>query len=94
MKVKLQLDAKSIQAFAIENVEKIGFGVVALLCLLMVYYAVAGMKGYHRTPDELVQAVRKGEEAIATGSRRPICAGRTTSHWPRTPGNLSRSSPT
>ena len=72
MKVKLQLDAKSIQAFALQNVEKIGFGVVALLCLFMVYRAVAGMKGYDRTPDQLIQEVRKGEEAIngpRTGAR-------------------------
>ena len=31
----------------------------------MVYRAVAGVKGYDRTPDQLVQAVRKGEQAIA-----------------------------
>ena len=69
MKVKLQLDAKSIQAFAIQNVEKIGFGVVALLCLLMVYNAWAGAKGYPKTPEELVQAIRTGEQAIAGGQQ-------------------------
>ena len=71
MKVKLKFDAKSIQALLIANVEKIGFAVVAVLCLLMVYYAVAGMKGDRRTPDELVQAIRKGEDAIRLGPQNP-----------------------
>ena len=71
MKVKLQLDAKSIQAFALQNVEKIGFGVVALLCLLMVYRALAGVNRYRKTPDQLVQEVRKGEQAIANSQLKP-----------------------
>ncbi len=92
MKVKLKFDAKSIQALLIANVEKIGFAVVAVICLLMVYYAVAGMKGDPRTPDQLVQAIHNGERAIDTTSFKPdLKAADDCSRRRNRAGYLSRS---
>ncbi|MCE5269544.1 MAG: hypothetical protein LLG00_16835 [Planctomycetaceae bacterium] len=64
MKAKLQLDAKSIQAFLLTNVEKIGLAVVALLGLFIVYRAISGVERYSRPPEQLQQEVRRGEQAI------------------------------
>ena len=66
MKVKLKLDAKGIQAFD-ENVEKIGFGVVALLCLLMgLDNALGGAKGIGRRPSSWSRRSARGSKRSAT----------------------------
>ncbi len=41
MKLKLQFDQKAIQEFLLQNVEKIGLGIVVCVFLFMVYSAVS-----------------------------------------------------
>ena len=64
MKVKVKLDAKTLQELLLQNVEKIGLGIVALIFLLMVYSAFNKVDRYERTPEQLIQAVQQGEETI------------------------------
>lgn len=64
MKVKVKLDVKTLQELLLQNVEKIGLGVVALIFLLMVYSAFNKVDRYTRTPEQLIQAVQQGEETI------------------------------
>ncbi len=64
MKVKVKLDVKTLQELLLQNVEKIGLGVVALIFLLMVYSAFTKVDSYKRTPEQLIQAVQQGEGTI------------------------------
>lgn len=64
MKVKVKLDTKTLQELLLQNVEKIGLGVVALIFLLMVYSAFTKVDPYERTPEQLIQAVQQGEGTI------------------------------
>ena len=64
MKLKLQFDQKAIQEFLLENVEKIGFGIVTCIVVAMVYSAVRRVDRYQKTPDQLVQAVKQGQKVI------------------------------
>ncbi len=64
MKVKVKLNVKTLQELLLQNVEKIGLGVVALIFLLMVYSAFNKVDRYDRTPEQLIQAVRQGEKTI------------------------------
>ncbi len=64
MKVKVKLDVKTLQELLLQNVEKIGLGVVALIFLLMVYSAFNKVDRYDRTPEQLIQAVQQGETTI------------------------------
>jgi hypothetical protein len=65
MKLKLQLDKASVQKFFIENVEKIVFGIAALVFLLLVYSAIMGVERFPDSPEKLRQAVQNGERTVA-----------------------------
>ena len=65
MKLKLKFDQKAIQEFLLQNVEKISLGIVVCLFLFMVYSAVRRVDRYSKTPDEVVKAVRRGQDEIA-----------------------------
>ncbi len=64
MKVKLQFDPKAIQVFLLQHVEKIGFALIALIFLFMVYSAFVKGDPYERSPDELLDAVQQAERTI------------------------------
>lgn len=64
MKLKLNLDKKTILDFLIQNAEKIVFGLIVIVMLLMLYAAFTGAKRYERSPKQLEEAVRRGEDEI------------------------------
>ena len=64
MKVKVKLDANSIKEMAIEHVEKIGLGVVALIALFLVYSAFGNAKSYEKTPEQLKNAADNADRTI------------------------------
>ncbi len=64
MKVKVKLDAKTLQELLLQNVEKIGLAVVALIFLLMVYSAFNKVERYKKTPEQLIQIVNQGKKTI------------------------------
>ena len=66
MKLKLRLDKATVQEFLIQNVEKIVFGIVALVFLFLVYSAIMGVPRSQDTPDKLRQAAQSGENAISS----------------------------
>ncbi len=62
-KPKLRLDKAAIQEFFLQNVEKIAFGLLALVFLYFVYAAVE-VKHYDKTPDGLNTKVRQGQTTL------------------------------
>jgi hypothetical protein len=64
MKLKLQIDQKAVQEFFLQNVEKIGLGIVVCIFLFMVYSAVSRVQRYKPTPDDLVKEVKRGQDEI------------------------------
>jgi hypothetical protein len=63
MKLKLRFDKAALQDFFIQNVEKMVFGVAAIVFLLLVY-SVVTVERYPKTPDDLRKAVQDGENTI------------------------------
>lgn len=64
MKLKLNLDKKTIQDFLLQNVEKIVLGLIVVVMLLMLYSAWTGAGRFERTPEQLLQAVDNGKKEI------------------------------
>jgi len=64
MKLKLKLDKKTLQEFFIEQSEKVVFGAVVVLVLLVVFFALAHAERYGRTPAQLVKAALEGEKQM------------------------------
>lgn len=64
MKLKLNLDKKTILDFLLQNVEKIVLGVIVLVMLLMLYSAFRGAGRFDRTPKQLEDAVDNGKKEI------------------------------
>lgn len=64
MKVKVKLDANSIKEMALEHVEKIGLGVVALIALFLIYSAFGNAQSYEKTPEQLRQAADNADRTI------------------------------
>ena len=64
MKVKMKLDAKTAKELLLQHAEKIGFGIVVLIVLFMVYSALTGAETYQKTPEQLSQAADQAERTI------------------------------
>jgi hypothetical protein len=64
MKVKVKFDLKAIQAFLLQNVEKIGLAVVVCIFFFMVYSAVTGGPSFQKTPAQLNQAIEQGKRKL------------------------------
>jgi hypothetical protein len=71
MKLKLKLDKKTLQEFFIEQSEKVAFGAVVVLVLLVVYFALAHGERYGRTPAQLIKAALQGEEQMKQSPPEP-----------------------
>ena len=64
-KPKLRLDKAAIQEFFLQNVEKIAFGLLALVFLFFVYSAIkVNSNSYSKTPAQLEEAVRTGQHTL------------------------------
>ena len=64
MKLKLNLDKKTIQDFLLQNVEKVVLGVIVAVMLLMLYSALRGAGRFDRTPEQLLLAVDNGQKEL------------------------------
>ena len=62
-KPKVRLDKATIQAFFLENVEKIVFGLAALAFVYFIYSMFAA-KPYDKTPDDLIKKVTAGKRIL------------------------------
>ena len=71
MKLKLKLDKKTLQEFFIEQSEKVAFGAVVVLVLLVVYFALAHGERYGRTPAQLIKAALEGEKQMEQSRPEP-----------------------
>jgi hypothetical protein len=70
-KPKLRLDKAALQEFFIQNVEKIVFGLLAMVFLFMVYSAIMGVERYSKTPQQLQEATSRGQSNLAQGKPNP-----------------------
>ena len=64
MKLKLKLDKKTLLDFLLQNVEKIVFGVIVLVFVLMLYSSLSTAGRFDKTPEELQADVAKGRHDI------------------------------
>jgi hypothetical protein len=64
MKVKLKLDQKAILEFLLQNGEKIVLGVVAVIFLVILYKGIATARPFGKSPDQLEEKVRQGQQQI------------------------------
>jgi hypothetical protein len=63
MKVKFALDKKSIQEFFLRHTEKIIFGIVVVVLLLMAYAAI-DRPVYSRTPQDLLSLANQAQQNV------------------------------
>jgi len=63
MKVKFALDKKSIQEFFLQHTEKIIFGIVVVVLLLMAYAAI-DRPVYSRTPQDLLSLANQAQQNV------------------------------
>jgi hypothetical protein len=64
MKLKLKLDKKTLLDFLIQNVEKIVFGIITLIFLMMLYSSLTGTSRYEKTPEQLQKDAKAGRDEI------------------------------
>ena len=69
MKVKLHFDKRTIQAFLLQNAEKLFAGVVVLGTLLILYFSYKGVERFDRTPDGLQQQAARANKRLRQRGR-------------------------
>ena len=65
MKVKLKLDSQKLKQLALEHAEKVVFGIIAIVTLLLVFKSF-GLPKFEKTPSDLQSATQAAQNALQT----------------------------